>query len=149
MASTVRSTRPFQHYRRLLASLLYDELVPDRLIAVLKPEYVPFISESTEGSFTARKSLERWHHFNTTAYLRVEKLVWCYVCSCSYYPWAKGKGTLLQTGPPCRDLLAPERAGAPREDPQAQRKGGHPFRAFEFVEELPEITRSPTSLPGE
>jgi hypothetical protein len=68
------------------------------------------------------------------------------VCSCPYYPWAKGKGTLLQTGPPCRHLLAPERAGAPREDPQAQRKGGHPFRTFEFVEDAPLKLHDPLLL---
>ena len=29
------------------------------------------------------------------------------------------------------------RRGSPRGPPQAQRKGGHPFRAFEFVEDAP------------
>ena len=61
-------------------------------------------------------------------------------------PKGKGQGTLLQTGPPCRHLLAPERAGAPREDPQAQRKGGHPFRAFEFVEDAPLKLHDPLLL---
>ena len=43
----------------------------------------------------------------------------------------------LQTGPPCRHLLAPRAPGLPERTPQAQRKGGHPFRAFEFVEDAP------------
>jgi hypothetical protein len=108
-----------QHYRRLLASGLYDELVRDRLIAVLKPEYVPFISESTEGSFTARKSLERWHHFNTAAYLRFEKLVWCYVGPRSYYRRAKGKGTLSEQRPLLANLpmlLTPLQLSPPRNE---------------------------------
>jgi hypothetical protein len=62
-----------EHYRRLLASGLYDELVRDRLIvpheevavrlpdappaaAVLKPEYVPFISYPYEWCFSQLKA---------------------------------------------------------------------------------------------
>ena len=61
----------------------------------------------------------------------------------------KGQGYPPQTRPPCRHLLAPERAGAPERTPKPSERAATLFARSNSLRMLPEITRSPTSLPGE